>query len=54
MLVKIDLHRVECKRVDRPHVVYVVDSLTMALERVLFLLRLRTRVEILHGDTTLN
>ena len=49
-----NLHRVERERIHRPYVVYVVNRLPVALERILLLLRLRTGVEVLHGDPSLH
>ena len=42
------VHRMECERVDRPNVVYVVDRLAVAFERVLLVLRFRFRIKVLH------
>lgn len=45
-------HWVECERVDRPDVIDVVDSLAVALERVLLLLHFGAGVEVFDGDTS--
>jgi hypothetical protein len=40
------------ERVDRPNVIHVIDSLSVAFEGIFPLLTSWGRVEILHGDAT--
>lgn len=48
------VHRVECEGVDRPDVVHVIDSLAVALERVLLVLRFGAGVKVLHCYSALD
>lgn len=47
-------HWMESDTINGPHVIFAVDCLSMALERILLALRRVTSVKILHGNTSLN
>jgi len=40
----------ESKRVNRPHLVYIIDSLSVALERIYMALDLWTWVKVFYAD----
>ena len=43
-----DVHKRESKRVNQPHMAYIIDSLSVALERIFLILDFRTRVSVSH------
>ena len=45
-----DVHRMESKRVNWPHVVYIIDSLSVALERIFLVLDLWTWVKVFYTN----
>ena len=45
-----DVHGMESKRVNRPYVIYIIDSLSVALERIFLVLDLWTWVKVFHTD----
>ena len=45
-----NVHRMESKRVNRPHVVHIINRLSVALERIFLVLDLWTWVKVFHTD----
>jgi len=45
-----DIHRMESKHVNWPHVVHIINCLSVALERIFLVLNFWTWVKVFHTD----
>ena len=45
-----DIHRMESKCINRPHVVHIINHLSVALEHIFLALDLWTWVQVFHTD----